>query len=430
MIVGVYALQMQTPAASPAPWLPPSGGSATRNPWLPPSGGREAEVRALWVLRTSLTTPASIAALVRTARDHGFNTLLVQVRGRGDAYYQSDLEPRASELARQPLSFDPLATVLAEAHRAGLRVHAWINVNLVSSAVDLPLARDHVIHRHPEWLMVPREIAQEVAKVDPASPGYVGKIARWTRGQQETVEGLYASPLQPGAAAYAQTIVTDIARRYELDGVHLDYIRYPNDQFDYSRFAVAAFRASIRPTLTPAVRRTLDGEDAVDLFAYPDRFPAEWKTFRRAQLSALLVRVREAVKKVRPDALLTVAAAPDPQEAFDVRLQDWRSWVERKLVDAICPMAYAPEPARFAQQIAQVREAAAGSTVWAGIGAYRLRPEQTIENIQTARRLGAAGFVLFSYDSLTGAKGNSSDYLDAVSRGAFGFARATESSSR
>src|SRR5205823_620760 len=87
-----------------------------------------AEVRALWVLRTSLTTPAAIAALVRTARQRGFNTLLVQVRGRGDAYYDSALEPRATDLIRQPSNFDPLATVIREAHDGGLRVHAWINL--------------------------------------------------------------------------------------------------------------------------------------------------------------------------------------------------------------------------------------------------------------------------------------------------------------
>src|SRR4029078_3466365 len=73
LMIGVWPLQMRPPAASFTTWVPPSGGSPE-------------EVRALWVLRTSLTTPASIEGLVRTAHDHGFNTLLVQVRGRGDAY--------------------------------------------------------------------------------------------------------------------------------------------------------------------------------------------------------------------------------------------------------------------------------------------------------------------------------------------------------
>jgi uncharacterized lipoprotein YddW (UPF0748 family) len=388
------------------------------------------EVRALWVLRTSLTSPASIDALVHIAHERGFNTLLVQVRGRGDAYYRSDLEPRAADLVRQPATFDPLATVVREAHDAGLRVHAWVNLNLVSSAAELPLARDHVVYRHPEWLMVPREIAQDVAKIEPSSPAYIGKLARWTRTQAATVEGLYASPLQPAAAAYAQSIVADLAARYAVDGIHLDYARYPNAQFDYSRYAIAEFREDIRPRLAAPLAAALDAAQDDDLFAYPDRFPAEWKTFRRARLSALMARLRTAVRRARPDVIVTVAAAPDAQEAFDLRLQDWRTWIATGIVDAVCPMAYTQEPARFAEQIAAARDIAGPRAVWAGIGAYRLTPAQTMENIETSRRLGANGFVLFSYDSLTAPAEAATDYLAAVSRTVSGRARSVESGSR
>src|SRR5690606_39203711 len=65
----------------------------------------DAEVRALWVTRASLTTPAAIDALVSSARASGFNTLLVQVRGRGDAYFAGGLEPRADALAAQRADF-------------------------------------------------------------------------------------------------------------------------------------------------------------------------------------------------------------------------------------------------------------------------------------------------------------------------------------
>jgi uncharacterized lipoprotein YddW (UPF0748 family) len=378
------------------------------------------EVRALWVLRSSLATSSSIAALVKTAREQGFNTLLVQVRGRGDAYYTTDLEPRALELSRQPASFDPLASLLADAHKAGIRVHAWISLNLISSAVELPAAADHLVYRHPEWLMVPRPIAQDVAKLDPKNPGYLGKIARWTRSELDTVEGLYVSPIQPEAAVYAAHVVSDLARRYDVDGIHLDYARYPNAQFDYSRFAIAEFRADIRPRLTSAARRELDDLETADLFAYPDRFPDEWKAFRRDRMTVLVASIRRAIRAARPDALVTSAVAPDLQVAFDERLQDWRGWLNGNLVDAIAPMAYTQEPARFAEQIAAARDVAGGRAVWAGIGAYRLTPAQTIENIQAARRLGAAGFVLFSYDSLTGPKPPAPDYLATVSRAVFG----------
>jgi uncharacterized lipoprotein YddW (UPF0748 family) len=383
------------------------------------SDAAKAEVRALWVLRTTLTSPESIATLVRSAQEHGFNTLFVQVRGRGDAYYLGAVEPRGSDLLRQPETFDPLATVLQAGHAAGLRVHAWVNVNLVSSAVDLPIAREHIIHRHPSWLMIPRDIAQELAVVEPESPGYVGKLARWTRTQSADVEGLYASPIFPDAADYVASIAADLVKRYPVDGLHLDYARYPNDRFDYSRPAIREFRAWMRTRISDSARRGVDGRDTVDLFAYPDAFPEEWRAFRTARMTALIDRVHAAVKRQRSNITVSAAVAPDAHEAIQRRLQNWSGWLDAGLVDAICPMAYATEPTRFAEQIAAARAAAGAHPVWAGIGAYRLSPQETIDNIQTARRLGAEGIVLFSYDALVASRQAPSDYLAVVGRAAF-----------
>ncbi len=377
------------------------------------------EVRALWVLRTSLTSPDGIATLVRSAKEHGFNALFVQVRGRGDAYYIGGPEPRAADLLRQPDTFDPLGTVLESAHAAGLRVHAWMNVNLISSAVDLPVAREHIVYRHPSWLMVPRDIAQELAVMEPESPGYVGKLARWTRTQSAEVEGLYASPILPEAAEYTASILSDLVKRYKVDGIHLDYARYPSERFDYSRPAVREFRTWMRSRISDKSRRQVDEEETVDLFAYPDAFPDEWRTFRTARLTALIERVHAAVKRQQPDIVVSIAAAPDSHEAAERRLQDWGAWLQAGLVDAICPMAYATDPARFAEQIAAARAAAGAHPLWAGIGAYRLSPQETIDNIQTARRLGASGIILFSYDSLVALRQGAADYLSVVGRAAF-----------
>jgi uncharacterized lipoprotein YddW (UPF0748 family) len=388
------------------------------------------ETRALWVLRTSLGSPESIAALVRSAKEHGFNTLFVQVRGRGDAYYSGGPEPRAPELLRQPDTFDPLAAVLDGAHAAGLRVHAWVNVNFISSAVDLPAAREHIIYRHPSWLMVPRDIAQELAAMEPESPGYVGKLARWTRAQAADVEGLYASPILPEAADYIASIAGDLVKRYALDGIHLDYARYPNDRFDYSRPAIREFRTWMRARISSAARRPVDEQESVDLFAYPDAFPEEWRTFRTSRMTALVDRVHAAVKRQRPGVILSAAVAPDAHEALQRRLQDWSGWLDSGFVDAICPMAYATEPARFAEQISVARDAAGMHPVWAGIGAYRLTPQETIDSIQAARRLGAEWVVLFSYDSLIALRQSAPDYLTVVGRAAFAAAAPAVAGSR
>lgn len=378
-----------------------------------------AEMRALWVLRTSLTSPQRIAALVRQARDSGFNTLLVQVRGRGDAYYRKALEPIPADLARQPASFDPLSVVIEQAQDAGLRVHAWVNINLVSSAVALPTSREHVVHRHPDWLMVPRDIAQELAAVPVASPAYLGKLARWTRQQSAQVEGLYASPVIPAAAAHAEAVVGDLARRYRLDGIHFDYARYPTERFDYSRAAISQFRAFLRPRIAVERRAVLDAEERIDLFAYPDAFPAEWRNFRVARMTTLMVKLQAVVKTHRPDAVVSVAAAPDRQQALARKLQDWGAWLTDGVVDAVAPMAYTQEAARFADQISDARAVAGSRAVWAGIGAYRLSPQETIANIRTARKLGADGIVLFSYDSLINPKESVPGYLSTVGNAVF-----------
>jgi len=378
----------------------------------------EDEVRALWVVRTTLTSPAAIATMVDAAKAGGFNTLIVQVRGRGDSYFHNGLEPRPTALASQP-AFDPLGVTIARAHGAGLQVHAWINVNLVASATELPPSRDHVIYRHPEWLMVPRALAEDLANVDPRSPEYLGRLARFIRGRPSELEGLYLSPVPAAAAAHTTAVVRDIAQRYEIDGVHFDYVRYPTQDFDYSRETIAAFRASVLPELSVADRRRYDArEQAREPLIYTQAFPERWRIFRTTRLTALVGGLRDAVKSARPPALVTVAVTPDPREATAWYLQDWRGWIDRGLVDVVCPMAYTTDAAAFASAIAAVRQAAGPHPVWAGIGAYRLSPDQIAEDVRSARRIGVGGVILFSYDALTDpARGPG--YLFQVGRAAF-----------
>jgi len=377
-------------AAMPLAMLCVFGGS-----FASPALSAKQEIRALWVIRTALSSPAAVATMVASAKAGGFNTLLVQVRGRGDAYFQGGIEPHPAALASQP-SFDPLALTIARAHQAGLQVHAWVNVNLVAG-LDLPAARDHVAFRHPEWLMVPRTLAADLASVDTRSPEYLGRLSRFARTRPNDVEGLYLSPVVPAAATYTVGIVRDIAQRYPIDGMHFDYIRYPGEDFDYGRETMAEYERAVPSR---------------------DRTPERWRTFRQSAVTTLLTRLRAAVKTAKPDAIVSAAVNPDPEEAATRRLQDWRSWLANDLLDVVCPMAYTTDPSVFANQVAVVREIAGVHEVWVGIGAYRLSPAQIADNVQTARRAGASGVILFSYDSLTDpARGP--DYLARVARAAF-----------
>lgn len=376
------------------------------------------DIRALWVTRGTLSTPAAITQMVESARAAGFNTLLVQVRGRGDAYYATTLEPRAPALTGQP-GFDPLALIIEQAHTAGLSVHAWIAVNLVSSATTLPASRTHIVYRNPEWLMVPRALAPELRQVDPRSPEYLGRLARWSRARAGDVEGLYASPVHPAAQAHVAAVIGDLAANYAIDGVHLDYVRFPNEDFDYSRTAIQQFKLALDPDMTPAERRTAQARETVDPLAYPALYPQRWNAFRRSRLTSLVMRIRTAVKAVRPEAIISAAVIPDAEDAFSERLQDWRTWADQSLVDVICPMAYSTDARIFEQQVQVARDYAGSRRVWAGIGAYRLTPAETVQYIEAARRLGSDGIILFSYDALV-APPNTAGTLTTLGRAAFG----------
>ena len=378
------------------------------------------QTRALWVTRTTLTSPESIHQMVTAAQAGGFNTLLVQVRGRGDAYYQPTIEPRANELAGKP-TFDPLATVLQDAHAAGMKVHAWVAVNLISSAVTLPASRDHVIYRAPEWLMVPRELAAEMKKIDLRSPAYIGRLARWSRAHNNTVEGLYTSPLHPAAQDHTAAVIGEIAAKYAIDGIHLDYVRFPNEEFDYSPSAMEQFKTSILPDLSDREKREAATREALDPAAYPNLFPDRWNDFRRSRLTSLVIKIRTAVKTVRPGTIVSAAVVPDAQTAFDSRMQDWRGWIDQSLLDVICPMAYTAETDLFQKQISAVVAYAGSRPVWAGIGAYQMSPAQTLTHIAAAHKLGAAGIVLFSYESLT-TPPNGAGSIGELGRAAFGTA--------
>lgn len=378
------------------------------------------QTRALWVTRTTLATPESIKQMVAAADAGGFNTVLVQVRGRGDAYYAGSVEPRAPELASKP-SFDPLATVIEQAHASDIKVHAWVAVNLVSSSVSLPASRDHVVYRAPEWLMVPRDLAAEMKKIDLRSPAYLGRLARWTRAQSARVEGLYTSPLHPSAQDHTAAVIGEIAANYAVDGIHLDYVRFPNDDFDFSPTAMEAFKRAIQADLTDAERREATAREALDPAAYPNLFPERWNEFRRSRLTSLVIKIRSAVKAGRPAAVLSAAVVPDAQDAFDERLQDWRGWIDQSLLDVIVPMAYTADADIFEKQITAARAYAGSRSVWAGIGAYQLSATQTLGRIAAARKLGAAGISLFSYESLV-APPNTLDTIGAIGRAAFGTA--------
>jgi uncharacterized lipoprotein YddW (UPF0748 family) len=279
----------------------------------------------LWVVRGALEDSVRFTAMADSAARAGCTDLLLQARGRGDAWYRSSIEPAPIALERRPpdgiphgarpseecLRFDAFAAGLRAAHARGLRVHAWLNVFLVGNK-DRP-GSAHVLRREPGW---------QVALKDGRTIDRIGEAERRRLG----VEGAYLSPGNPEVLAYLESIVTEIGSRYPIDGLHLDYIRYPYPDAGYDVASLEAFH-----TLNPGASAS---------------GPA-WDEWRRDRVSLCVETLSRAAHAVRPDIEVSAAVLPDPFEARRICKQDWPRWVREGWIDYAMTMAYTASADRF-----------------------------------------------------------------------------------
>ncbi len=343
--------------------------------------GQATELRGLWVVRTGLVSPAAVDRVVEQAVAGGLNALFVQVRGRGDAFYRSRLVARSELLRNQPVEFDPLARLIEHARARGLAVHAWVNVLLSAHFTSLP--PESVVALHPEWLMLPRSAARTTLPGDPK--GLLRRIRQSALADGD-LEGYYLSPAAPGVGEYLESVVRELVREYPVDGLHLDFIRYPGPQYDYSSAALGEFE------------REQGGGDRLSL---PAQRPEAWNDYRRERLTRLTGLLVRTARAVRPQLAISAAVVPDRATAVSQKFQDWPGWLASGLLDAICPMAYTSDSRVFRQQVRDAQDQVRpGQAVWAGVGAYRLDVAGIVARIHEARAQGAAGVVLFSHESL------------------------------
>jgi len=220
------------------------------------------------------------------------------------------------------------------------------------------------------------------------------------RRQNSEVEGFYLDPADPAVRDYLVGLCVDLLRGYELDGLHLDYIRYPNQNYGFGRAALNAFADRVDRKLSPQERSRMRRAFLKQPLYYAHLYPEDWNSFRREQVTELLAQIGGASRRVRSDLILSAAVTGNQSVAFEQKLQDWRTWMRQGLLHAVCPMAYVVDTRSFRNQVIEARRCGSEVQVWAGIGAWQLPVESTLEKIQVTRSIGVEGFVLFSYGNL------------------------------
>ena len=111
------------------------------------------DFRGLWVTRWDYRSASDVARILEEAHSLGATDVMWQCRGQADAYYESALEPWGQELGGTP-TFDPLAVAVHEAHKRGLRIHAWVNVFPLWKGTVPPRDAEHPFHSKPAWRLM------------------------------------------------------------------------------------------------------------------------------------------------------------------------------------------------------------------------------------------------------------------------------------
>ena len=391
------AVIAQTPPALPPRSTPKALSSLIAVQVQKPAAAEvKEEMRGVWVVRDSLTTPQSVHQVVVTAIKYHLNTIFVQVRGRGDAWYDSPYEPRAEQLASQPASFDPLSQMVREAHASGLKVHAWLNTYLAWSNRKAPIAPNHLWNAHRNWFALNNE--------GKCSPVPTNKT-----------EGAFLSPSRPEVQDHLFNVFTDVASRYDVDGIHFDYCRYAGSGYDFHPDTLARFRNHMIKSMTEDAITQFDGRAQTDSHIYVHAFGKQWAEWRRAQVTDLVTRISKSVKEKKPWMEVSAAVFPDANEAFQDKGQNWRQWIQDGILDAVALMSYDKDTSKVMRQIKQAVAIAGEKHVYAGIGAWRLPVGDVAKKIAEVRKTGAAGVNLFSYDDVH----SRPQYLSALLHGVF-----------
>ncbi|RME37138.1 MAG: hypothetical protein D6788_10120, partial [Planctomycetota bacterium] len=249
-----------------------------------------------------------------------------------------------------------------------LALHAWVNVMPAWRGRRPPGDPRQLYNARPEWFL------------------------RDARGNRQPL-GWYNSlnPCLPEVRRYLTAVMEEIVRGYDVDGLHLDYIRFPNEWTEsYGRGRSVPDYPRDPRTLAMFRRET---------GTTPDRDPQRWTAWRADKVTQLLRDIRRAVKRIRPGVQLSAAVGAEPAEAYRRHYQDALRWIREGLLDAVYPMNYTSDAATFERRARLWASQQSKVTVVMGIR-FDGRDGRTVAEQLRRSRAVCPHFAAFAYNAL------------------------------
>lgn len=323
------------------------------------------ETRAIWLDRKSIVnskSPAALRKIIRQLADTGINLIYFETVNAGFPIYPSQI------LSQNPLAkgWDPLKVAVDEAHKRGIELHAWVWAFAVGNTRHNPLIGKSAQYTSPyfeELGLNPQTHAMQMRNGSIMPP-------RQTE--------YWMSPASTQGRQALKNVFHEIVAQYKVDGLHLDYIRYP-------------FQHSNDPAGMEAISRQ---KFARDTHRHPMSF-TRWKT---QQVSSFVHEVSDELRAVNPDIILSAAVFPMSRgQRISAIQQDWETWLEKGWVDTVSPMVYTTSPHLFAHSIQRIfNNVSRPEAIYPGVALFRLDGDELLNHLQLIQQLGGRGLTLFA----------------------------------
>jgi len=351
------------------------------------------EIRAVWLDRGTIVragSPQGLAEVFDRLAAAGFNTVFFETINAGYPIYPTRVAPTQNPLTRH---WDPLRAAVDLAHERDMELHAWIwtfaaGNQLHNQILNLPIEYPGpALSLHPEWAGLDNQ----------------GELI--PRGQTKP----FLDPANPEVRNYLLRLISEIITQYEVDGLQLDYIRYPfqdpsaNRTFGYGIAARQRFQAmtGIDPMeLSPRLEPDLSAPERQRQLYLWER----WTEFRIQQVSSFVAEVSQLVQRQRPQLLLSAATFAKPERERLLKIQqDWQHWAEQGWVDWIVLMSYAEDTNRLESLVTPwlLHHDYESTLVIPSIRLLPLSEAAAFDQLQALRDLPAAGYALFAAENLT-----------------------------
>lgn len=341
--------------------------------------------RAFWVSTNnpgahSQTDLDNIVVRAIQGRYNVINYMVLWVHDPGavshGAYWNSSIVPRTTGFI-DPI--DPLSYLVQQAHGAGLKVH--VRVIPYVGSVRWPPREHATIAAHPEWIAVMRD--------------------DMGNGPADTIGYYMLDPGSPDVQEYVVSIVRELLENYEIDGIHLDYIRYLNSgggypsDLSYTKSSLARFQAITGYTGVP-----------------PSTGEPSWDDFRRRTIDELVRRIWAEIASAKSHprqpisytaAVFNLGSVTDFQKSSAWGLfQNWEKWMRLGWLDAVCPMNYmgehvSSEYERYRDGVNNALAFRHGRHLYMGQSLTKNTMANSIIQMRFALDAGCDGLINFSY---------------------------------